>query len=396
MTAANLYKQLINKEISREKWLYEVRRDEKLPWITNLTSFDDSILILKQKGIIKEEFPKKSDQEFIDPFKYIDLASQYTDEDLTDVANQQYNNEYEIINIVKEYIPSSKQKEFVENAEKLKKTGKSFLNESKKENIASKDRVNFNEYLRGLKYELEQKDDLDLEKAENKVLTNLAKEPLYYTYLLNDIKPVKKRTDLMEPLNKKKDNLKAPNQSTVLKKNEKINVKDKKDKKKKIKIKTLTMNPKAQKGIKTMEVPKKAKKIKLKESYVDDKGNLNDFSPEENPNRDSSGKMDSVHWMAILADYLMKMFGFNSKEALNFIRNNKPLFFEAYRGGNDPVEAVDLVFSYLSNMNEDLYKEKDTNTGSYTGSVQSFNPSNPSDKKIINDPKFRIKFKKIA
>jgi hypothetical protein len=103
--------------------------------------------------------------------------------------------------------------------------------------------------------------------------------------------------------------------------------------------------------------------------------------------------MDSVHWMAILADYLMKMFGFNSKEALNFIGNNISLFFEAYRGGNDPVEAVDLVFSYLSNMNEDLYKEKDTKEA---GSVQSFNPSNPSDKKIINDPKFRIKFKKIA
>ena len=54
MTTAILFKKHRAGEISKEKFLYEVRRDEMLPFITNMTSYEDSIKILKNRGIVKE------------------------------------------------------------------------------------------------------------------------------------------------------------------------------------------------------------------------------------------------------------------------------------------------------------------------------------------------------
>ena len=54
MTTAILFKKHRAGEISKEKFLYEVRRDQQLPFITNMTSYEDSIKILKNKGVIKE------------------------------------------------------------------------------------------------------------------------------------------------------------------------------------------------------------------------------------------------------------------------------------------------------------------------------------------------------
>lgn len=60
MTTVDLYKKHKSGEVSREKFLYEVRRDAMLPFITNLTSYSDAVQILKNKGIIKEEsFPEE-------------------------------------------------------------------------------------------------------------------------------------------------------------------------------------------------------------------------------------------------------------------------------------------------------------------------------------------------
>ena len=61
MTTVDLYKKHKAGGVSREKFLYEVRRDAMLPFITNLTSYSDAVQILKNKGIIKEEsFPEES------------------------------------------------------------------------------------------------------------------------------------------------------------------------------------------------------------------------------------------------------------------------------------------------------------------------------------------------
>ena len=54
MTTIDLYKKHKAGEVSREKFLYEVRCDAQLPWIISVTSYDDAIKILKNKGIITE------------------------------------------------------------------------------------------------------------------------------------------------------------------------------------------------------------------------------------------------------------------------------------------------------------------------------------------------------
>ena len=54
MTVANLFAQHRAGKVSKEKFLYEVRRDAQLPFISNLTSYEDAIKMLKQKSIIKE------------------------------------------------------------------------------------------------------------------------------------------------------------------------------------------------------------------------------------------------------------------------------------------------------------------------------------------------------
>lgn len=54
MTTIELYRKHKAGEVSREKFLYEVRRDSKLPWVTNTTSYDDAVKILKNKGVISE------------------------------------------------------------------------------------------------------------------------------------------------------------------------------------------------------------------------------------------------------------------------------------------------------------------------------------------------------
>lgn len=54
MTTLELFRKHRKGEVSRERFLYEVRRDNNLPWVTNVTSYDDAVKILKNKGIIKE------------------------------------------------------------------------------------------------------------------------------------------------------------------------------------------------------------------------------------------------------------------------------------------------------------------------------------------------------
>jgi hypothetical protein len=125
MTVQNLYTQYLNGKITKQKFLYEVRRDQNLTMISPNNSFDDVVKILKNKSIISEKASKES-------------------------------------------------------------TGKQDV-----EIIAKTiDMVNPYEYSRGMDYELNIVDvpvtagDLDEEKvlkAQKKVLTNLTKNPLYYT-----------------------------------------------------------------------------------------------------------------------------------------------------------------------------------------------------------------------
>jgi hypothetical protein len=47
MTTQDLYTKLVAGEITEQKFLYEVRRDARLPWITSSNNFTDTVKILK-------------------------------------------------------------------------------------------------------------------------------------------------------------------------------------------------------------------------------------------------------------------------------------------------------------------------------------------------------------
>jgi hypothetical protein len=56
MTASSLFNQLKAGRITKEKFLYEVRRDQNLPFISSLTTFNEAIKILQNRGIVTEVF----------------------------------------------------------------------------------------------------------------------------------------------------------------------------------------------------------------------------------------------------------------------------------------------------------------------------------------------------
>lgn len=79
MTTQDLYTQVVTGDITEQKFLYEVRRDINLPFITQHNNFQDTIQILKNKGMISEKQTKEStgkqDVEII--AKTIDMVNPY-------------------------------------------------------------------------------------------------------------------------------------------------------------------------------------------------------------------------------------------------------------------------------------------------------------------------------
>jgi len=84
MTVANLFAKHRAGEVSKEKFLYEVRKDAQLPYISNLTSYDDAIRILKQKSVIKEARDHDYDYEPINRREPVDVVDDQDDFDSTD------------------------------------------------------------------------------------------------------------------------------------------------------------------------------------------------------------------------------------------------------------------------------------------------------------------------
>lgn len=75
MTTKELYRKHKSGDVSNQKFLYEVRRDARLPWITNMTSYEDAVKILKNKGIINEAEDGKQDVVII--AKTVDMVNPY-------------------------------------------------------------------------------------------------------------------------------------------------------------------------------------------------------------------------------------------------------------------------------------------------------------------------------
>lgn len=219
MTIQEKYNKHINGEISKEKFLYESRRDTSLSqFITNMTSYDDAVKILKNRGIITEA-KKKAEALTLDESNPYELRKGL---------------DYELDLCYK----ASPAKPLPE--------------------------------------------DTTL-KAQDKVLKNLAKDPNFYTKTLAGIKPdgdlasdselgeKSKRADVYYSLGK--DNfIDKKNGVKEVSKLDKSNVKDTLGNKERAKnknakgVKLMTIVPKKSKGVKVMDMPGKEKKIKLKES----------------------------------------------------------------------------------------------------------------------------------
>lgn len=161
MSIQELFNKTISGDISKEKFLYEVRRDVRLnKLITNTMNFNDCVSVLKNKSIISEKFEDTSEK--FDFLGTIKLLSESTKSPKTSPTDSDY--------------------------------------------------VHHGEFTKGWKIELEKTDDID--KAKAKAIKNLEKDPMYYTRqeMEDFVKTKKKRTDL--PIEVRKDNFKDKDNET--------------------------------------------------------------------------------------------------------------------------------------------------------------------------------------
>lgn len=77
MTVATRYNLFKAGKITKEQFLYEVRKDTSVPFITPLTSFDDAVTMLKQRRIVVENFEAPiAEQSNEDPYMQGFLAAE--------------------------------------------------------------------------------------------------------------------------------------------------------------------------------------------------------------------------------------------------------------------------------------------------------------------------------
>lgn len=218
MTTQQLYQKTLNEQVSKQEFLNSVRKDPQYyNVLTNVMSFDDTIKVLKGKGYIWEASEEGSNIkpiDFLGSFKALNESS----------------------------------------------TKKQKLKGGKGDNLVP-DQVNYYEFRKGWKHELEHTDDID--KAKEIALDHLAEDPMYYTRLeMIETKAKKKqRTDLPIDISKKKASVKdEANQMTpISKKKEKSNVADNQNKKEKARSKSA--------GVKKMKGGSGEMKS-IKESYI--------------------------------------------------------------------------------------------------------------------------------
>lgn len=168
------------------------------------------------------------------------------------------------------------------NEAKKAKTDPAEKKKAEKTNYGHKDMsdvdmVNPYELRKGIRIEMVDTDDY--EKAMDKAVKKLKKDPIYYSNLIANSKETKgKRADVPteikdKKLNKVSDKLKdKANEMSVSKKdatkknaNDSLNKKEKASGKPKG-VKEMTMKSKSSKGMKSMTVPGKEKKVSLKEN----------------------------------------------------------------------------------------------------------------------------------
>ena len=208
MTTQQLYQKVLNEQMTQSEFLWNVRRDTNYQsLLTNTMNYSDTVSVLKSKGYI---WDKKLEQ---GGFKSFDFIGSF--KALNEAAKQKI------------------------------KGGKG--------SKLTPDQVNYYEFTKGWKHELEHTDDIDT--AKKIALDHLAEDPNYYTRLdMIEYQAKKKnRTDLPKEIKKgqvKDDDNQMEKVKKIMSsksgqhKSEKIedpkkNVKHTKQKAKKIKIKTM-------------------------------------------------------------------------------------------------------------------------------------------------------------
>jgi hypothetical protein len=200
MTTAKLYQKVKAGEISRSRFLYEVRRDSNLPWVTNVTSYEDAVKILKSKSIISEGATMAMMQHgSVPPDHEGDAYSSNAEvaydekEVLSDVKTflaRGYSYS-EALELAAEHGIESDDLEFNPTFSKDAIDTEEYedqqpINEAHDLTTAQIiDRLNPYEFKRGVDYEMSKLkvlDNISLEKVKEKVAKKMAKDPLAYRY----------------------------------------------------------------------------------------------------------------------------------------------------------------------------------------------------------------------
>ena len=275
MTVANLFAKHRAGEVSKEKFLYEVRKDDQLPYISNLTSYDDAIKILKHRGVIKETvaspyLKQYQSQYFIDSngkkFQVSnvdqgDVYVKYTGDSQPTTYPGNFHADLESGNIhnarkadVKESKTSTKR--VIREQEDL------HLTIDRMNPILVNKAVNFE-----LSKEPKVTDEIH-QKITQKVVKKLQKDPhAYDDLLMSNAKEIKKIDEKKKMVPVKADNHKDPHHQMKSPKGvekHKANTKASKTENKKGKpkgVKEMSSHAKGHKGMKQMKQPEKKHKV---------------------------------------------------------------------------------------------------------------------------------------
>ena len=219
MTIAKLYENHKKGKVSKQTFLYEARKDDNLPWVNNLTSYEDAVKILKNKGIISEGYtmammqhgsappnkeggayssnaevnevtknsPEEDKEVWMNMFED-ELSSSWTRMSLSPEEYEKASRAMDHVDIIDLYgmfKPEYAVVAFVSDLDDIIYKENS-LNESHDLTTAQIiDRLNVYEFKRGVDYEmskLKALDNISYEKVREKVAKKMAKDPLAYRY----------------------------------------------------------------------------------------------------------------------------------------------------------------------------------------------------------------------
>jgi len=265
--------------------------------VTNVTSFNDTVKILKNKAILTEvdiygiagnpeaEAEMRAGGQSIKP--------KQTPEEKYGVDQKIDQSELNFLKKIYAKTPTDKIKQMIDNLENRMKLSESYTTNTSGKELYSKfaeiDNLNGQEVLIGIDYEIEKNSDLTKKEATKIVIKNLKKNPFYYTDSLlagkegaeaeymNKLKP---GSDQMKDI-KGGDLVDKANGMTSPKNIEKVkasaNKANKETNKPEAGIKLMSLVAKTVRGVKKMDpTGEKMKKLNLKESPEDKIGKIVD------------------------------------------------------------------------------------------------------------------------